>query len=93
MARLQTLLLIAASEQFCLDGNWATAWELTGLRQPPWALRPADDALTLWKERANSVLVEEPWVAAGIGKIKGHDILLKCRGPGNSNGETGKEGA
>ena len=93
VARLHTLLLVAASEQFCLDGTWATAWELTGLRQPPWAQWAAGDAKTPKKERIRSVLVEEQWVAAIIGKIKDLDALLKRRGKGGGKGETGREDA
>ena len=43
------------------------------------------------KERAHSVLVEEQWIVAIIGKIKDHDVLLKRRGKGTGKGETGKE--
>ena len=78
-ARLHTLKGLAAAEQSCLDSNWATAWDITHLRQPPWSDWESMNATIIRREHTFSPLVEPAWMSTIISKIKETEVLMKRR--------------
>ena len=87
-ARLTALLGLASADQYCLDNNWTTAWELTGLRQPPWGAWASADVEAIRRRHVASPLLQPEWAAAYVGKAKDEETLLKRRG-GKSKGRDG----
>ena len=95
LARLNTLRMISAVEQFVLDENWTVAARLTGSPEPPWGQWAVQDVGALRREYVYSRLAEPTWVGSLINELKEEDWLSKKRqnlksakGPGK-----GKEGA
>lgn len=95
LARLNTLRMISAIEQFVLDENWVVAGRLTGNPEPPWGQWAVQDVPALRREYVYSRLAEPTWVGSLINELKEEDWLSKKRqslknpkGPGK-----GKEAA
>ena len=78
---LVLLLLVAALEQYRLDGNWTAAWRLTQLTQPPFAeWRARDFAIAqLRQDHPRARLIHPTWVAAVIARLKDEEVLTKRR--------------
>ena len=95
LARLNTLRMISAIEQFVLDENWVVAGRLTGNPEPPWGQWAVQDVPALRREYVYSRFAEPTWVGSLINELKEEDWLSKKRqslknpkGPGK-----GKEAA
>ena len=97
-ARLHTLRMMAALEQFLIDENWQVASRLTGLEEPPWSEWAVQDLGTLRRQYVYSRLVEPTWVGAHINQLKEEEWLIKKRSsmvqpaPKPKGGGKGKEG-
>ena len=90
-ARCLTLRSLAAADQSCLDNHWRTAWEITGLRLPPFGAWSAADTATLRQQHAASPLLQPEWVAAYVGKAKDYEALVKRRSGGRKTNKDGDE--
>ena len=77
--KLLTLRVLAACEQACLDGSWDTAWELTGLSQPPWSSWKQQDGGALRKQRFHSSLVSARWASTMVQSLKDKETFEKRR--------------
>ena len=91
-SHLVLMLLLAAVEQYRLDGNWGAAWRLTHLGPPPFAdWRSRDFALAQLKiDHAHSRLIHPTWAAAVIARLKDEEALTKRRQPGMDREQGGR---
>ncbi|CAE7360147.1 PROSC [Symbiodinium microadriaticum] len=75
------LLLVAALEQYRIDGVWTSAWRLTNLTPPPFAE---------WNSRASSIaeirtnhaharIIHSTWAATVVARLKDEEVLMKRR--------------
>ena len=78
-ARLHTLRMISASEQFLIDENWMVAARLTGTEEPPWGEWACQDLGALRRQYVFSRLAEPTWVGAHINQLKEEEWLTKKR--------------
>jgi len=94
-ARLLTMKLLAAADQFCLDDNWAQAWRQTGLAEPPWAAYNSQDRGSILRSFKHSSLIPPEWMAIYLQATLDDRILLKSRGKGflDNSKDAKKEGA
>ena len=81
-AHLVLLLLIAATEQFKLDGTWSSAWRITHLTPPPfseWRTRGEQHLAQLRLDHPHTRLAHATWLAAIAAKLKDEEVLTKKR--------------
>ena len=78
-ARLHTLRMISALEQFLIDENWMVAARLTGTEEPPWGEWACQDLGALRRQYVFSRLAEPTWVGAHINQLKEEEWLTKKR--------------
>ena len=90
-ARMLTLSTMMACEQAALDGNWKTAWRLTGHEPPPWEKWAALDTAVVRRDTARSRLADSRWLAAVVADMKDDDFLMKRRQPVKGGGKDNKK--
>lgn len=86
-ARLHTVRMMAAMEQFLLDESWGVASRLTGVEEPPWAHWASQDLPSIRKQYIYTRLMDATWIGAIINELKEEEWLLKKRGKGGGKGE------
>lgn len=90
-ARLHTLKMLAAFEQFTIDESWVVASRISGSEEPPWGTWANQDLSSLRKQYVYNRLSESTWIAALINELKEEEWLLKKRGgkgPGKGDGKS-----
>eukprot|EP00439_Symbiodinium_sp_Y106_P086432 s508_g33.t1 len=88
-AHLILMLLVSATEQYKLDGTWASAWRLTHQTAPPfpeWRTKGDQQLAQLRQDHAHSRLAHATWIAAVAAKLKDEEILTKRRVVGGEPG-------
>ncbi|CAE7534355.1 unnamed protein product [Symbiodinium sp. KB8] len=79
LARLQTLRMMAALEQFLIDENWSVASRVTGMEEPPWGHWATQDLAAIRRQFVYTRMVEATWVGALINELKEEEWLAKKR--------------
>ncbi|CAK9004203.1 Guanylate-binding protein 7, partial [Durusdinium trenchii] len=69
-ARLHTVRMMAAMEQFLLDESWGVASRLTGVEEPPWAHWASQDLPSIRKQYIYTRLMDATWIGAIINELK-----------------------
>ena len=69
----------ASVEQSLLDGQWKTAWGVSGLPEPPWADWERTDARVHRLTFPASPLMPETWVSTAIAKVRDEKFLRDQR--------------
>lgn len=90
-ARLHTLKMLAAFEQFTIDESWVVASRISGSEEPPWGTWANQDLSSPRKQYVYNRLSESTWIAALINELKKEEWLLKKRGgkgPGKGDGKS-----
>ena len=94
-ARLHTLRMLAAFEQFTIDESWTVASRLCGAEEPPWGHWATQDLNSLRKQYVYNRLSEATWVGALINEPKEKEWLIKKRssmkGGGKGDGKIGEK--
>ena len=85
-ARLHTIRMMAAVEQFLLDESWGVASGLTGVEEPPWSHWASQDLPSIRKQYIYTRLMDATWIGAIINELKEEDWLFKKRGKGGGKG-------
>ena len=75
LARLQTLRMMAALEQFLIDENWSVASRVTGMEEPPWGHWATQDLAAIRRQFVYTRMVEATWVGALINELKGGGVV------------------
>ncbi len=97
-AKLHTMRMIAAFEQFLIDESWTVASRVTGTLEPCWGEWAQQDVGALRRQYIYNRLSDATWMGALINELKEEEWLAKKRG-GKGSGKTsdpktvGKEGA
>jgi hypothetical protein len=94
-ARLHTLRMLAAFEQFTIDESWVVASRICGAEEPPWGHWATQDLNSLRKQYVYNRLSEATWVGALINELKEEEWLIKKRssmkGGGKGDGKTAEK--
>ena len=91
-ARLHTLRMISAFEQFTIDESWTVASRLCGTEEPPWGHWATQDLASLRRQYVCNRLSEATWVGALINELKEEEWLLKKRNAPKGEGKGKNQG-